>query len=548
MKGQTNHWVNRPVSAAAVSVAAFAVPLSIALGVAVAAHRIVPRPDGPWILLWWMGQLALSALAFTAAQPLARRLLPLAALLRMSLVFPDRAPSRLSVARRSVGGTKELRQRAARVAAAGDTFTADAAREILALATAMTRHDRLTRGHVERVRVYTDLIADELELPSVDRDRLRWAALLHDVGKLTVDPEILNKPGRPDPDEWAVLQRHPAEGAALIAPIRSWLGNWAGAVDEHHEKWDGSGYPCGLAGEQISLGGRIVAVADVFDTITSKRSYKEAMSPRVARAELTRCAGTHFDPAVVRAFLDVSVGRLRWTIGPATVLSQVPFLGQLSGVPAQIVSAVGGLAPAAAAGAVVLGVGALAAPAAQPSTVAVTSDAVYAAAGAAGNSTAPPSAAGRRAGFGLGRPVVLPGQAPVTAPPGATAPGAVPGSVPGSGGSGQPSPVLLPPPGGTALPGLPLTPGSTLPGTGSATSGPAAPTTPAPTTPAPRTTVPPTTVSVSAGKGKGNGNGNGKKSSPTTPPPTSPVSGAAPLSLPGRSGSAPGHAHRAPLA
>jgi Rrf2 family protein len=103
-------------------------------------------------------------------------------------------------------------------------------------------------------------------------------------------------------------------GAAIAAPLAAWLGDSVLAVVEHHEKWDGSGYPKGLRGAEISEAGRIVAVADVFDVLTSVRSYKSARSAVDARTELARCAGTHFDPGVVRAFMTLSLGRLRLVI------------------------------------------------------------------------------------------------------------------------------------------------------------------------------------------------------------------------------------------
>ena len=115
----------------------------------------------------------------------------------------------------------------------------------------------------------------------------------------------------------------------LLEPLRPWLGEWADAASQHHERWDGKGYPFGLAGEQISLSGRIVAVADAFDVMTSVRSYKKAMTPEAARAELLRCAGTQFDANVVRAFLNISVGKLRLVMGPLSWLAQAPALGNV---------------------------------------------------------------------------------------------------------------------------------------------------------------------------------------------------------------------------
>ena len=141
---------------------------------------------------------------------------------------------------------------------------------------------------------------EELGLSAEDRSKLQWAAPAHDVGKLRVDPAILNKSGKPTEAEWEELKTHADEGWMYIAPLRPWLGEWALAVRDHHEHWDGGGYPRGLSGAQISRGGRIVAVVDSFDATTSRRSYKDAMPVTEARAELVRCAGSQFDEETVR--------------------------------------------------------------------------------------------------------------------------------------------------------------------------------------------------------------------------------------------------------
>lgn len=119
------------------------------------------------------------------------------------------------------------------------------------------------------------------------------------------------------------------EGGRLIAPLADWLGDWSKTTEQHHERWDGTGYPKKLAGRDIALGARIVSVVDAFEVMTSARSYKKAASPTSARQELLRCAGTHFDPEIVRAFLNISVGRLRCATGPAALLGTGMVLSDL---------------------------------------------------------------------------------------------------------------------------------------------------------------------------------------------------------------------------
>ena len=308
----------------------FVVPVALSILVATITAHLLPRPRTTGGLVgWWLAVLGIPLAALFAADRITRKALPLAVLLKMTMVFPDRAPKRLAVLRKS-GTTRNLARRVEEARTRGiEDEPVVAAERILALAGALNAHDRLTRGHGERVRALTDLIADQLGLSSDDRDRLRWSSLLHDIGKLAVHPHILNKPAALDDDEWRIVKNHPLEGAKLTAPLAGWLGQWAHTIAEHHERYDGKGYPRGLKGEEISLGGRIVAVADCYDTMTSVRSYKMAMSPKAARAELAAGAGSQFDPKVVRAFLDVSIGRLQPVAGPLAWLGSLPFVGSL---------------------------------------------------------------------------------------------------------------------------------------------------------------------------------------------------------------------------
>ncbi|MHB1930045.1 MAG: fibronectin type III domain-containing protein [Acidimicrobiales bacterium] len=354
----------------------------------------------------------------------------------------------------------------------------------------------MTRGHSERVRVLTDLIADQLRLPQHDRDRLRWSALLHDVGKLAGPRGVLNKPDKPNPSEWTVLRNHPLEGARLTAPLADWLGPWAAAILQHHERWDGTGYPYGLAGEDISLGGRIVAVADAYETMTAVRSYKKPVPAQAARGELATCAGRQFDPVVVRAFLEASVGRIHALGGPLAWLGE---LRQLRGIPN-----IGRLATTAqqvaTGAAVAAGVGVAAAAAAsahhapvrdRPASVTSAPAPAPRSSGTGGSRRSVTPARGPRAGHAASRghrvpatasrplstiPVAFPAAPPRTAPPPAPPPATPPTAAPPA------TPPTAPLP--TAAPPLTAAPPPTS----------APPTTTAPPTTAPPPTTPPTSV------------------------------------------------------
>jgi putative nucleotidyltransferase with HDIG domain len=324
---QGQRWQSRPYAGAAVRLVALAVPIAASVGSAVVFSKLLHRPDGGKVVLWWLAIVAASTLVLAGVDRIARRLLPLATLLKLSMAFPDQAPSRFSVAARA-GTTRGLREKLARAQEEGvEDEPAQAAERILTLVGALGAHDRRTRGHSERVRAFNDLIAEELRLPQHDRDRLRWAALLHDIGKLHVSPKLLNKPSKPTDKEWAILKSHPARGARIAAPLAPWLGEWAPTIEQHHERWDGAGYPNGVSGDDICLGARIVAVADAYEVMTAPRPYSRPVSASAARHELARCAGAQFDPEVVRAFLNVSIGSLRKVIGPISWLAQLPFLG-----------------------------------------------------------------------------------------------------------------------------------------------------------------------------------------------------------------------------
>lgn len=325
-------WQGRPVQSALLRTVAVAVPVAAGVGASVLFSAAVEYPSTVAAVIgWWVAVLVVSSAVVFVVERQARRVLPLAALLRLSMVFPDQAPSRFGVALRA-GTVRSLEERRADMERRGiDDEPSRAAAQILELVGALAVHDRGTRGHAERVRAYADLVGIEMGLTPDERDRLHWAALLHDVGKVAVPTHVLNKPGKPDDAEWEVLRRHPEEGAKLAAPLRPWLGEWADTIEQHHERWDGRGYPKGLAGEEISRGARIVGVSDAFEVMTATRPYKRPMDVTAAREEIIKEAGAQFDPAVVRAFLAVSLRRQRWIAGPVAWLAELPFLRNMPG-------------------------------------------------------------------------------------------------------------------------------------------------------------------------------------------------------------------------
>jgi putative nucleotidyltransferase with HDIG domain len=405
-------WVARPFVAGLIRVLVVVVP---AVAGALASWQVSvvwAQPSEFWPTVgWFLTLVAVAVVVVLVVQRFARRFLPLAWLFSLTMAFPDRTPSRMVTARRAA--SRRARRKALdRLGQTGlGRDAGEASEAALVLVAALGAHDRRTRGHSERVRTLADLLAKEAGLSDEERDKLRWGALLHDIGKLAVPGAILNKPDRPNDEEWATLQRHPEEGAHLVEPLVTWLGPWADAVGHHHEKWDGSGYPHGLGGEDISLGARILAVADAYEVMTAARAYKVPMSAAAARKELIAGSGTHFDPALVRAFMGISLGALWWTTGVAALLAQIPLLGRVGALPgvtriraglagsATAVATVGALVVAGAFGgqsnpgepaaARTQGVQAAAAPV--PPPAAPASDAPAAALGAAPSTTTPTS-------------------------------------------------------------------------------------------------------------------------------------------------------------
>jgi HD-GYP domain-containing protein (c-di-GMP phosphodiesterase class II) len=173
---------------------------------------------------------------------------------------------------------------------------------VLTLASAVEAKDDYTGGHIHRVHDLGLLLARAIVPLEVDDPHLAYGFLLHDIGKLAVPDAVLNKPGKLDDKEWELMRGHPEAGVRILAPI-PFLGKALDVVRHHHERWDGCGYPDGLAGEDIPRWARIFAVVDTVDAITSDRPYRAGMPLRIALEEIGKGAGAQFDPACVAAFL-----------------------------------------------------------------------------------------------------------------------------------------------------------------------------------------------------------------------------------------------------
>jgi HD-GYP domain-containing protein (c-di-GMP phosphodiesterase class II) len=149
-------------------------------------------------------------------------------------------------------------------------------------------------------------VSEAMGLDEDQRHKARLTALLHDVGKVAVPNEIIRKPGPLTPEERTIIERHTLEGERMLKQVGGLLADIGALVRSCHERWDGGGYPDGLAGTDIPLVARIVCACDAFSAMTTDRSYRAAMTHEAAVAELRRCAGTHFDPAVVEALVAVA--------------------------------------------------------------------------------------------------------------------------------------------------------------------------------------------------------------------------------------------------
>jgi len=173
---------------------------------------------------------------------------------------------------------------------------------VTALAFAIDAKDHYTQGHSQNVARFCTMVARHLNLSEKEVEEVRLAAVLHDVGKIGIPERILNKPAGLDPDEFEIMKEHAMLGAKILEPLRS-IQHIQRIVRHHHERWDGSGYPDRLAGEEIPLASRLISISDAFDTMVTERTYKRSRSRVEAMEELRRCAGTQFDPRLVEAFV-----------------------------------------------------------------------------------------------------------------------------------------------------------------------------------------------------------------------------------------------------
>ena len=172
------------------------------------------------------------------------------------------------------------------------------------LVSALDLRDTETQWHSRRVAAYARRLGAELGVTAHALLEVEYGALLHDIGKIGISDGILLKPGKLNQDEWHIMRTHPSLGYSLLKDI-DFLRGASSIVHQHHERFDGSGYPNALSGERIVIGARIFSVVDALDVITTTRPYKRARSWAWAREEIVRCAGSHFDPAVVQAYMRI---------------------------------------------------------------------------------------------------------------------------------------------------------------------------------------------------------------------------------------------------
>jgi HD-GYP domain-containing protein (c-di-GMP phosphodiesterase class II) len=172
------------------------------------------------------------------------------------------------------------------------------------LAFVVEAKDTHTRSHLDRAHDYAVALAQRVAPELAADQTLRYGFFLHDIGKIGIPERILSKPGPLTDEEWAIMRTHPLLGAQILSPVK-FLHRALPVVEAHHERWDGTGYPRGLRGEDIPLGARIFALVDAFDAMTSDRPYRRALTFEQAVEQIARAASSQFDPEVVRCFIEL---------------------------------------------------------------------------------------------------------------------------------------------------------------------------------------------------------------------------------------------------
>ncbi len=200
--------------------------------------------------------------------------------------------------------TKELAEKNVLLEQYSHNLEVSTLNTIITLNIALEEKDQYTAGHTKRVTEYSLLIGQAMNLQGDDLNVLGRASQLHDIGKLVIDVSCIQKPGPLTDEEWVLVKKHPEIGENIIKPL-DFLGREVEIVRHHHERLDGKGYPDGLVGDEIDLLTKIITVADSFDAMTSRRSYKVNMQRDEAVAELRACSNTQFDPVVVEVFAEI---------------------------------------------------------------------------------------------------------------------------------------------------------------------------------------------------------------------------------------------------
>lgn len=196
---------------------------------------------------------------------------------------------------------------------------------IRAISNALDTKDSYTNGHSLRVTLYSMILARELNLGDAYMEDIEIAGLLHDIGKIAMPKSILCKNGKLTDEEFLVMKSHPVRGEKIVINIKKlqMISEW---VKAHHEKWDGTGYPDALKGNEIPLAGRIIALADTYDAMTSTRPYRTALSHEVAISEIKRCSGTQFDPELAELFIKLEAKINDARMNPEAAYQKYSFL------------------------------------------------------------------------------------------------------------------------------------------------------------------------------------------------------------------------------